>query len=215
MSARKQIIKPKAKRVADESMSDDDTPVKKKAPADDTVDSMALANLGVHLLFEEIDNETAKEVCEFIIKANYVLSTRHTLTLMINSPGGSIYDGWGIIDTMDCSRLKIQTVGIGGIFSMGAVIFTSGTQGKRIMTRNSYIMTHQFSDGMEAKYHEFVAARPHQDELHNRFIKHFIERTKMSERQINEVILAKSDVYLSAKECLKYGICDLIKDPWD
>jgi len=214
---RKRIVKPKTKRATnvDESMSDDSDSTVKKKPADDTVDSMALANLGVHMVFDEIDSEAARDICEFIIKANYVLSTRHVLTLMINTPGGSVYDGWGIVDTMDCSRLKIQTVGIGAIFSMGAVIFTAGTEGKRVMTRNSYLMTHQFSDGMEAKYHEFVAARPHQDELHNRFIKHFVERTKMSEKQVNDIILAKSDIYLSAKECLKYGICDVIKDPWE
>ena len=187
--------------------------IKKQSKND--VDSFALSNIGVHLLFEEICSEVSREVCEFIIKANFTLSSRNTLTLMINTPGGSVYDGWGIVDVMDCSRLKIQTVGVGAIFSMGTVIFTAGTPGYRVMTRNSYMMTHQFSDVMEAKYHEFIAARPHQDQLHARFIKHFVTRTKMTEQEVNDVLLGKSDVYLSAEECLKYGICDMVKDPWE
>ena len=212
---RKRIIRPK--QSIDEMIGDDcgcETSSKKTVTKLE-VDSLSLANLGVFMLFGEIDTETTKDVCEFIIKANFMLSTKNTLTLMINSPGGSVYDGWGVVDVMDCSRLKIQTVGIGAIFSMGSVIFTAGTQGKRIMTRNSYIMTHQFSDTLEAKYHEFVAQRPHQDELHNRFIKHFTNRTLMSERQVNDMLFNRSDVYLSAKECKKHGICDVIKDPWE
>lgn len=210
---RKSSVRSKQANI-DEMMGDDvETSSKKSVKLE--VDSLSLANLGVFMLFDEIDTDATREVCEFIIKANFMLSTRTTLTLMINSPGGSVYDGWGVVDTMDCSRLKIQTVGIGSIFSMGSVIFTAGTRGMRVMTRNSYIMTHQFSDAMEAKYHEFVAQRPHQDELHNRFVKHFTDRTLMTERQVNDLLLNRSDVYLSAKECKKYGICDVIKDPWE
>jgi ATP-dependent Clp protease, protease subunit len=207
---------PKRRAVGLDGSLDDDAVLRKYLKDNEAaIDSLSLTSIGVHLLFSEIDQESAKDACEFIIKANFALSTKTTLTLMINTPGGAVYDGWGIVDVMDCSRLKIQTVGIGAIFSMGAVIFTTGTPGKRVMTRNSYMMTHQFTDGMEAKYHEFVAQRPHQDELHNRFVRHFVERTKMTAKQVNDVLLSKSDAYLTAKDCLKFGICDAIKDPWD
>lgn len=195
--------------------AEDDAPIKKKTKEDSPLESISLADLGVHMIYQEINEDSAKDACEFLIKANFTWPSRKVLTLMLNSPGGSVYDGWGIIDTMEMSRLKIQTVGCGGIFSMAAVIFTAGTPGMRIMTRNSYLMTHTFSDEMEAKYHEFVAQRPHQDQIHKRMVKHFVDRTKMTEQQVNEMLLSPTDRYISAEECLELGICDAIKSPWE
>jgi ATP-dependent Clp protease protease subunit len=115
---------------------------------------------------------------------------------------------------MDCSRLKIQTVAIGVVASMAALIFTAGTKGLRTMSRNSFIMTHQFSNWLEGRYHEFVAQRSHDDELHNRFIQHFVRNSKLSEKQVKDILLGPSDKYLSAADALKYGLCDRVQDPW-
>jgi ATP-dependent protease ClpP protease subunit len=76
-------------------------------------------------------------------------------------------------------------------------------------------MTHQFSQGISARYHEFVAQRSHEDELHQRFVQHFVRHTKMTEKQVNDVLLSTSDKWINAKDCLKYGLCDKIEDPWE
>ena len=115
---------------------------------------------------------------------------------------------------METSRLKIQTVGIGMIASMATVITTAGTKGLRVMTKNAFIMTHQFSTFFQGKYHEILATRDHDDELHNRFVQHFVRNTKMTPKQVNDVFLGPSDKWLTAKDALKYGICDRIQDPW-
>lgn len=174
----------------------------------------SLQSLGTYMLFDEINHDTCKGACEFIIKANYMLPPTTNLTLIINSPGGSVYDGFGIVDLMECSRLKIQTVAIGMVASMGSMIFVAGSKGMRIMSRNAYIMTHQYFGAMAAKYHEFVAQRSHEDELHNRFVEHYVRHSKMSESQVRDVILNSSDRYISAKEALKLGLCDKVQDPW-
>jgi ATP-dependent Clp endopeptidase proteolytic subunit ClpP len=178
------------------------------------LDSFSLGSIGAYMLFSGIDEEASKDFCEFIIKANYVFPKDQTLTVLINCPGGDVYSGFGMVDTMDCSRLKIQTVAIGLVASMGAVVFTAGSKGTRIMSRNSFIMTHQFASAMEGKYHELIASRDHEDDLHSRFIKHFIRNSKMSEKQVKDIFLGSSDKYISSKEALKYGLCDLIRDPW-
>lgn len=183
--------------------------------SDNPIDTISLASMGVFMLYEDITETSAKELCEFLVKANYVFSADTCLTLMINSFGGSAYDGWGIIDTMECGRLPIQTVAVGSVMSMAAVIFVTGTRGRRIMTHNSYMMTHQFSSVLESKYHEFVAERSHLDDLHERFVRHFVQRSKMTVKQVKEILLGKSDTYLDAKECKKFGLCDIIKDPWE
>jgi ATP-dependent Clp endopeptidase proteolytic subunit ClpP len=179
------------------------------------VENFSLQSIGAYMLFSAIDEASAQDLCEFLIKANYVFPPEQPLTLLINSPGGVVYDAFGIIDLIECSKLEIQTVAIGAVASMAALIFTAGTKGKRIMSRNSYIMTHQFSQGVEARYHEFVAQRSHEDELHNRFVEHFVRHTKMSEKQVNDILLGTADKWISAKEALKYGLCDKIQDPWE
>lgn len=190
-------------------------PILVKVEDDDYgIDSITLQSLGAHMLFDEIDSESAKSACEFIIKANYIFSKDEVLTLLVNSQGGQMYDGFSIIDLMETSRLKIQTVGVGMIASMATLITSAGTKGMRIMTKNTFVMTHQFSTAFEGKYHELVASREHDDELQARSVQHFLRYTKMTEKQIRDIFLGKSDKYLTAKEALKYGICDRIQNPW-
>lgn len=179
------------------------------------IEDLSLQTLGAFSLFDEINQESMKELSEFIIKSNYVFSEDETITILINSPGGDVFDGFGIVDLMECSRLDIQTVGIGLIASMASLIFIAGTEGKRIMSKNSWIMTHQFFEALEGKYHELLAQRDHQDQLQERFVDHFKRHSGMSEKQIKDIILGKSDNWISPKEALKFGLCDEIRDPWD
>lgn len=184
------------------------------AGGEDDIDSISLQSLGAYMLFDEIDNETARDLCEFIIKANYIFDSKQDLTILVNSPGGQMYDGYAVIDLMETSRLKIKTVGIGMIASMAALITTAGSKNMRTMTKNAFVMTHQFSTQMEGKYHEVIATRKHDDDLHDKCIKHFLKYTTMTKKQIKDVILGSSDKWLTAKEALKYGMCDRIENPW-
>lgn len=184
------------------------------AKEDVTMDNFSLQSVGAYMLFKHIDEESAEDLCEFIIKANYIFPPEQPLTLLINSPGGGVYDAFGVIDLMESSKLEIHTVGIGMIASMAALLFTCGTKGKRLMSKNSFIMTHQFSQEQQGRYHEFVAQRDHEDDLQSRFIQHFLRHTKMNEKQINDILLSSADRWISAKEALKFGICDVVKDPW-
>jgi ATP-dependent Clp protease protease subunit len=71
--------------------------------------------------------------------------------LYINSPGGSVYDGMAIYDTMQHIKCDVQTVGIGLQASMGAFLLSSGTKGKRFVLPHSKIMIHQPSSGTRGK----------------------------------------------------------------
>ena len=178
------------------------------------IDDVPLHSLGAYMLFDEVCPESVQGLCEFIIKANYIFPKEKPLTILINSPGGDCYDGFSVIDLMETSRLKIQTVAIGLIASMASMIVTAGSPGMRVMTKNAFIMTHQFSTYFEGKYHEILATRDHDDELHRRFIEHFRKHTTMTEKQIKDVFLGPSDKWITAKEALKYGLCDRIQNPW-
>lgn len=173
-----------------------------------------LGDLGIHQIFYPIDPVTAKEVTEFIIKANYMFPPGTDLTLFTMSPGGEVDSGLAIIDFMNASALDISTRCVGSVSSMAAFIFMSGTKGKRIMTRNAHIMSHQFSHMIAGKHHELLAIRDHHDNTHDKLSDIFRRCTKASEEQIAE-LLGPSDRYLSAEECLELGICDLIVDTFD
>jgi ATP-dependent Clp endopeptidase proteolytic subunit ClpP len=185
-------------------------------PSDSSpMDELTLQSMGIFMLFEEVMPESAYDLSEFIIKANCVFEETQPLTIFVNTPGGSVYSGLGIVDLMESSRLPIQTVAIGAVASMGSIIFTSGTPGMRVMSRNAYIMTHQFMTGMEGRYHEFLAQRSHDDHMHEKFIAHYVRTSKMSRKQVKDILLGPSDKWLDAKESLKYGLCDVIKNPWE
>lgn len=179
------------------------------------LDSISLTNLGTYMFFEEVSEESSLDLCEYLIKANLVLHPKDTLTLFLNSPGGSCTDGWAIIDLMEMSKVDIQTVAVGCIASMAVPIFIAGTKGKRIMTPHAAIMTHQFSTVLWGKSHELIAARKFHDHLDQQFIDHFLRHTKMTEKQIREVLMRPSDTWLTPEECLDYGICDEIRNPWE
>ena len=135
--------------------------------------------------------------------------------MLLNSYGGDVYSGFAAIDIMGASRLPIHVVGVGAICSMASLILTAGKPGFRYMSKNSYIMTHTYSSELEGNYHDFVAVRKSQDNMHKRFINHFVNRTKLNERQVKSILLSPTDRWITAEEALSYGLCDAIKDPWD
>jgi ATP-dependent Clp protease protease subunit len=180
-----------------------------------TIDQISLGSLGAHLIFDEINHITSRFACEFIIKANMMFESCAPLVFLINSEGGSVSDGWAIVDTMYTSALPINTVILGEACSMATIIATAGTAGYRYMTQNSYVMTHQFWTIMGGKSHELMAVRKLHDTMDAQFVEHFKRHTKMSEKQIKDVLLRQSDTWLTPKECLKYGLVDkIVSEPW-
>lgn len=130
------------------------------------------------------------------------------ISLYINSPGGSVSAGMGIIDTMNLIKPDVMTIGCGMSASMGAVILTSGTKGKRYVLPHGEVMIHQPLGGAKGQATDILISAEH------------IKRTRET---INEM-LAKAtgkdiediardterDNYLSAQEALDYGLVDAI-----
>lgn len=176
------------------------------------LDAISLNTLGAHLLFGEINTASVYPAINFIIKSNYLFNAETTLTMLVNSPGGSVSDGFALIDVMGTSRVDIATVGIGQVASMGVLIVSAGTKGKRVITKNTEIMAHQFSTMVYGKYHELVASQKYHEKLEKTFIKHFLRHTKMTEKQIKDIMFSPTDRWLTPKEAKKYGICDEVRE---
>jgi len=194
----------------------DEEDVKTMSPGEPLVglfgaDPDGLEKHGVMMLMDEIKSESVKPVIEWILKNNLSLNQFERLTLIINSNGGSVTDAFALIDTMKGSGVPISTVGLGDISSSGLMIFMAGEKGHRILTPNASILSHQYSWGKWGKEHELLTASRGFDLTSEMIMNHYIKCTGMTEKKIRQNLLPH-DVWLSAKEAKKYGICDKIKE---
>lgn len=109
-----------------------------------------LLNERIIFLGDAIDEQTANSVVAQLIHLAYI-DPKKDIKMYINSPGGSVYDGMAIYDTMQYITPDIQTIGIGLQASMGALLLSSGTKGKRFILPHSKVMIHQPSSGTRGK----------------------------------------------------------------
>jgi len=168
---------------------------------------------GVFFLNGDIDSDSVGSAIEFILEANLnPLCKWNYITMIINSPGGYVTDGFALIDIMFGSKIPIKTVGIGMIASMGLQVFLAGEKGTRTLTPNCMILSHQYAGGAYGKEHELVAAQTEQSILSDNVIRHYKRTTGLTVTEIRKYLLPPQDVWLTASDAKKHGICDVIKD---
>ena len=185
---------------------------KGEKPQSTTDPAADLFQRGVHVFMGEVNMETMSPIINWIISANFTKEKTHNeLTLGICSPGGDLNACFALVDVMKGSKIPIRTIGMGMIASCGLVMFISGTKGRRILTPNTSILSHQYSWGSFGKEHELFAQIKEYDLTTERMISHYKKCTGLSEKDIREYLLPASDVWLSAKEAKKLGLCDEIK----
>ena len=134
------------------------------------------------------------------------------LNLVICSPGGDLSAAFALIDVMRGSAIPVKTTGLGMIASAGLLIFISGSPGKRILTPNTSILSHQFTWGTYGKEHELFAAQKEFDLTTTRMLKHYKKCTGLTEKKIRKYLLPPQDIWLDAMEAKNLGICDQIKE---
>ena len=137
------------------------------------------------------------------------------ISLYINSPGGSVTDGLGIIDTMNYIKCPVTTICIGMAASMGALLLTSGTKGKRFATPKSEILIHQpliggQGGGISGQTTEIKIQAEQMIKTRERINKIISETTGKSIEQVEKD--TERDHYMTAEEALEYGLIDGIMD---
>jgi ATP-dependent Clp protease protease subunit len=167
----------------------------------------------IYLFMEEFTAATVKPVIEFILSKNLLPAKQRPphLTLIINSPGGEVASAFALIDTMKGSAIPIHTVGLGEISSCGILTFMNGAKGFRTLTPNTMILSHQFSGWAGGKEHELAARTTHFKQVSDRIMHSYKVATGLSDDKIKKLLLPPQDVWLTAKEAVKYGLADKIK----
>lgn len=159
------------------------------------------------LLGDAVDDDVANSIIAQLL----VLDSENPekdITLYINSPGGSIYDGLAIYDTMQLIRADVSTVCVGEACSMAAVLLAAGAKGKRFALKNSRVMIHQSAGGKrgQARDLEIYAAEIKRIEtLCNQIM---VTHTGQSLAKIEAD--QDRDFFMAAADACAYGIVDQV-----
>ena len=156
------------------------------SPIDDDVANLVVAQL-LHLEAEDPD----KDIC-----------------LYVNSPGGSVYAGLTIYDTMQFVKPDVQTICVGIAMSMGALILTGGTNGKRMSLPNSRILIHQPSGGFQGQAADIEIHAEEILNIRHRLDELYAEHTGQSIEQVHDDM--DRDRYMTPKQAVEYGLIDRI-----
>ena len=155
-------------------------------PVDDQIANLIVAQL-IHLESEDPDKD---------------------ISIYINSPGGVVYAGLAIYDTMQYIKPDVQTICVGMAMSMGAVILAGGAPGKRMATPNSKILIHQGSAGfhgqptdIEIQAREVISLKRVLEEI-------LAQHTNQPLEKISKDV--DRDYYMTADEAKEYGIIDTV-----
>lgn len=159
-------------------------------------------------LGDQVTPETANlVVAQLIFLANE--DPKKDIKFYINSPGGSVYDGLAIIDTMNYIQPEVQTIGIGLQASMGAMLLACGAKGKRYLLPNARVMIHQPSYGTgQAKVTDQEIELKEGLYLKKTLAEILAKQTGQKLEQIEKDM--DRDYWMSAEEAKKYGIVDEI-----
>lgn len=133
------------------------------------------------------------------------------ISIYINSPGGSVYAGYGIYDTMQYISSDVSTICTGMAASMAAVLLVAGTHGKRYALPHSRVMIHQPLGGMQGQASDIEIAAKEiikvKQELHQIIADHSGQSIKTIEHDSDR------DKWMTAQEALDYGMIDKVLQP--
>jgi ATP-dependent Clp protease protease subunit len=165
--------------------------------------------LGERIVFlgQQVDDDIANLIVAQLLHLESE-DPEKDIALYINSPGGVVYSGLAIYDTMQYIQPDVQTIGFGTAMSMGALLLTGGAPGKRMALPNARMLIHQPSGGfqgqttdIEIHARETLALRRRIDEIYAHHTGQTIER-------VHEDM--ERDRFFTSEEAVEYGLIDRI-----
>lgn len=158
-------------------------------------------------LGEDVNEHTANIVIAQLLHLAYEDPTKD-ISLYINSPGGSVYDGLAIYDTMQFIKPDVATYGIGLQASFGAVLLAAGAKGKRYMLPNARVMMHQPHGGLQGQITDQEISLKEGVLLKNKLIDIMTKATGQKRDKVATDM--ERDFWMSGEEAVKYGLIDKV-----
>ena len=155
-------------------------------PVDDQIANLIVAQL-LHLESEDPDKD---------------------ISLYINSPGGSVYAGLAIYDTMQFIKPDVQTICVGIAMSMGALLLAGGAEGKRMALPNAKILIHQVSSGFQGQATDIEIHAKEIIDIRQRLDEIIAKHTGQDYEKVRSD--TERDYFMSSEEAKEYGIIDRV-----
>ncbi|MEE1158665.1 MAG: ATP-dependent Clp protease proteolytic subunit [Atopobiaceae bacterium] len=130
------------------------------------------------------------------------------ISLYIDSPGGEVYAGLGILDTMNFIKPEVSTICVGMAASMAAVLLASGAKGKRMCLPNSMVLIHQPSSGVQGQQTDIQIVADETKYIREHLNKILSDATGQPIEKIQQD--TERDNYLRAIEAMEYGLVDRV-----
>ena len=184
------------------------TVVEKSADGERAFDIYSrLLNERIIFLGEDVNEHTANSVVAQLLHLAYV-DPQADISLYINSPGGSVYDGMAIYDTMNFIKPDVATYGIGLQASMGAFLLSSGAEGKRFCLPHAKVMIHQPSSGTHGKVTDMEIDMKETLEVKEMLAKIMAKNTGQKLAKVKSDM--ERDYWMTPDEAVKYGLIDKV-----
>ena len=163
-----------------------------------------LASERILFLTDEVNNYMSTIVQAQLMYLDSV--NNKDISLYINSPGGSVLSGLVIYDTMNFVKSDIETICTGMAASMGSILASSGTKGKRFILPNGRFMLHQVSSGAQGHIDDMSISLEQAKKYNEKLFQILADNTEKPKSKILKD--SNRDLWLDADESVKYGLCD-------
>jgi len=169
-----------------------------------------LLNERIIFLGQQVDDQIANLVVAQLLHLESQDPDKD-ISIYINSPGGSIYAGMAIYDTMQFIKPDVSTICCGIAMSMGSLLLTAGAPGKRMALPNSRILIHQPSAGFEGQStdieihaREILKTRRRMEEIYAKHTGQTVEQVKLD---------LERDRFFTPEQAVEYGLIDRVLEP--
>lgn len=168
-----------------------------------------LLNDRIIMLNEEVNSASASVVVAQLLYLESQDPTKD-ISLYINSPGGSVTDGFAIYDTMNYIKCDVSTICVGMAASMGAFLLSSGAKGKRLCLPNSQVLIHQplIGGGLSGQQTDITIHARNLENTRRRLEEILAANCGKSYEQLHKD--CERDNYLTAEEACEYGLVDKV-----
>ena len=170
-----------------------------------------LRDEGIITICGEVGTENMSSAVNRIVYMNSLNKPEYkAIQLILNSPGGNLRNCFMLADFIEYSKLPVYITGVGICASAGILLLCSGHKGKRTVTKNTSLLSHQYSWSSAGKYGDLVADRKQQNILQQRMINHYRRHTGMKVADIEKYLMPDRDVWLTPKEAIKFKLIDKV-----
>jgi ATP-dependent Clp protease protease subunit len=166
-----------------------------------------LLNERIVFLGQPIDDEIANLVVAQLLHLEAADPDRD-ISLYVNSPGGSVYAGLAIYDTMQYIKPDVQTICVGIAMSMGALLLAGGTKGKRLALPNAKILIHQVSSGFQGQATDIEIQARETINMKRRMEEILAQHSEQPLEKVSKDM--ERDYFMTAQEAKDYGIIDTV-----